>query len=1494
MRNLLWKYYLEDDVDKFRRLLENAGQNLQYPAKSHTGATGPPNSFGVVAGSPGGFATPPRTVAKSRKVSGPAGTSGGIRGANTPVSRAELNSRDHAGLTILHRAASSTSSNSISFAFALIEHPAIDLYIQDTENGWTALHRALYFGNITIARAIIARDRADPNGPGGTTSTRAGSSVIKVKDYEGNSPFDVYNATIARRSPQQVTELARSEDGSQDDAESVSGRPGPNASLADDLAIGDELFVFGSNKNHSLGFGDGDDRQHPEKISLKRPDHLLFRFYREYLELIEDSSDLSQSGVLKPMPKSLNELPTLILNRPVIVQDVTLSKLHSAILTTDPEANLYMCGFGPGGRLGTGDEVTRSTFVCIEEGGLAGKKVMTVALGQNHTLAVSSKGEVFSWGTSTYGQLGYSLPRPTARDEEPVCATPRQIFGPLKRETIIGVAASAIHSVAHTSSSLFCWGKNEGQLGLMDSDSRSLAVQPVPRKVGASLFKAAIQMISAINGATICLLANRTVCVFTNYGYNIVKFPLHAEFSNYHLRSAALTTRYEATSNHISSVTAGGDTIAAISSRGDLFTFNVRKIDSDIPSASTTNPSKIKSALSPPQRIWSLRKGHWDGIRSVGVSENGSVIICTQAGAVWRRVNRTKAKDAFTGAGGLSRKDYKFQRVPGLTKVTAVRSNIFGVYAAIRRDCDVTKSQISIDEQNLWQDIQPLLSIRDVVASDSLQYPDSQANKTSALLEGLSSPMKRAVLTSPSLEADVSRHLYSQDLRSYDFEIRSSVSEVGIPVHGFVLAARSSILRSALAEFRLTNSASVSDLFVIEESSSISLPRPCVVFQGLDFITIVNLAIYLYTDEVVDVWHFTRQAPKMAFRYRQIRAELMKTAGHLKMGKLESAVRLMTEPERQMHLDLNMAIQDSEFFEDGDCIIDLDGSEMTVHSTLLCQRCPFFEGLFNGRAAGQWLAGRRQDNQRSIRIDLKHIEPETFQLVLRYLYADIGSELFDEVVSSDIDELSEFVMDVLGVANELMLDRLSQICQEVIGRFVTTRNISQLLNIISSCSVAEFKDAGLEYICLQLECMLENHLLNDLDEHLLFELDGVVRGNQLNCLPFAKSGRAELLLLNHHPSLAGEIEEERERRIRDMAFRETLKDDDIRLSSSYRARTGSLDDIMSSSPSQDRARRKSKASRNAPFSPNIRPKDFTVDLMFDMDDDDTPMPKMWSSPVLAPTKLGMKDIMAQASSSRTSNLSISLSAQKAKEVASAKMPTQKLSQKERKKQQQQAAAQYQIAKTEADVKSSSPWQLTTKGTKTSLKDVLSESKPSPSISSAQPLNPPSSSRPLISRRTASPDTRFSGQARAINGSTSREQPSSSPNPSWSVSQLPLKSSPVIPHSKSYLSPTPKAEPSLQLSMADIIGQQKREQEVIKEAVAKRSLQEIQEEQAFQEWWDQESRRAQEEEASRAKGPASGASKNSKVGGGSAKGGTRGSRGRETGAQPSAQTTRTRM
>lgn len=475
--------------------------------------------------------------------------------------------------------------------------------------------------------------------------------------------------------------------------------------------------------------------------------------------------------------------------------------------------------------------------------------------------------------------------------------------------------------------------------------------------------------------------------------------------------------------------------------------------------------------------------------------------------------------------------------------------------------------------------------------------------------------------------------------------------------------------------------------------------------------------------------------------------------------------------------------------------------------------------------------------------------------------------------------------------------------------------------------------------------MLENHLLTDLDDDLLLELDKVVRANQLNCLPFAKSGRAELLLHERHPSLAEDIAEERNRRLRDMTFRANLRDDESKLSTSYRARIGSLDDLLSASPTQDRSRRKSKAARNAPFSPSLRPKDSTVDLMFDMDEDEplatrkptspalrpiatdrssaspkvvwdepesrsipdenilsiplktpptstrpsqvqnTSSPKIWSSPVLPSSKLDMREIMAQASSTRMSNLSMSISAEKAKDEALGKQAKAKMSQKERKKQQQQnmqqMISQPQIALDNGDGKPASPWQIASRGPKTSLKDVLGEPKSSPSNDTNKHLDSPVPSRSLTPRRTASPDTRFSGQQRSVSNINigMGQSAASSSRPLMTQPQT-AKSAPIMPHSKSYTTPAAKAEPSLQLSMADIIGQQRREQEVIKEAVAKRSLQEIQEEQAFQEWWDQESRRAQEEEAARSKPATNGSGKGGKSGGRGKTGGRgRGGRGR---------------
>ncbi|EHK23691.1 uncharacterized protein TRIVIDRAFT_63891 [Trichoderma virens Gv29-8] len=1518
MSHLLWKYFWENDVDKFRRLLASAGPNSQATARS------PAVGVGTYLGaSPGSIGTSPRTTTKPRKASGYAPGLGKGRDGSSGLSKAEVNSRDHAGLTLLLRASSSTDPNALAFVQALLDHPHIDLYAQDPESGWNALHRSLYAGNASIARALLAKECGDLINHALGAVNKVGQ-LIKTKDHEGNSPFDLYNSTIAARSLRHTMAQSLADDDSDigdGDFDQVAAK---FTHANKNYAEGDELFMFGSNKNLSLGVGDEDDRQYPERIMLQRSDQSIRRFYEDYLTK-------KHVDALLDVTTDLDTIPALVQNRPLVIQDVVMSKLHSAILTDDPISNLYVCGVGRGGRLGLGDENTQFKFTPLY-GPFADKKVCQVALGQNHSMAVVGNGELWTWGLNSDSQLGYVLPPPLRTDEEPMSLVPRQVFGPLKKEIVLGIAASSIHSVAHTGSSLYCWGRNAGQLALMDSDSRSLDLQQTPRKVAASLLSAPIEMVAAIDRATTCLLSNRQVWVFTNYGYNLIRFPFPDAVLNRSLNASVFSTKFDVSRRDIRYIAAGGETIAAVTARGDLFTMQVsNKGDAGAPFGSTTNPVKIKSAVSQPQCIWDSGK---DGVTSVSVGEHGSVIICTASGAVWRRIKRLKGKiESLVDSGDARRKDFKFQRVPYITDCVAVRSSTFGAFAAIRKDSKVMAQEIHIAEQNLWNDMGSLLCLKDFYAPESSSESDSsrKAWNTSIIREGPGTVAHR-ILSSSDIETDMLHWIQANSfLYDTDLEIRTNAApDIRIPVHGWLLSGRSSILRTALSDFRLDGFHTQSDAFVIEAVDD----KMVLTLLHVDVFTMLNVVVYAYQDNIVPVWKYTREAPALAHRFRQVRTDLMKVATKLNMPKLEAAARLQAGLERTLDADLQEAITDPVFFEDGDVILELDGDEVTVHSHLLCQRCPFFDGMFNGRSQGQWLAGRRDATHQvePVRIDLKHIHPETFSYVLNFLYGDVGEEIFDDVTATSIDEFSELVLDVLSVANELMIDRLSQICQSLIGKFVTNRNISNLLNEISTCSVAEFKNTGLEYICLQLESMLENHFLDSLDEELLYELDGKVRDNQLACFPIAKSGRAELLLHEKYPDLVADIEEERRRRVKEMAFKHAQREEERRLSSAYKPRFGSLDDPVRGLETPEKQARQSRRSRNEPFSPTLRPKDSHADMIFDMDDEgpsggsslispqlsppltrteidvgsmpkhsmewksskgkdkeeiaQSPVPSLpshrqpiidsvtpaskqvkhdvesphsaanppWASAALSTAKLDLKDIMSEASGK--SALTAALSAQMTKDSAS--KPLSKMSQKERKKQMQmqlesQAAAQEEQAKAipwevASSKKAQPPWKAAPIP-KTSLQQAMASdvAQRNAISTNAKPLVTSESNPQSTQRRTASPDTRFPGQGRPGN---LQATPQTGPG----VEKQQKK--PLIPHSKSYIKPAQKTEPTLGLSMADIIGQQQREQQLIKEAVAKRSLQEIQQEQAFQEWWDQESRRAQEEEArrhSRAKG-----------------------------------------
>lgn len=94
-------------------------------------------------------------------------------------------------------------------------------------------------------------------------------------------------------------------------------------------------------------------------------------------------------------------------------------------------------------------------------------QVIAVACGQDHTLILNQNNEILTWGLNRFAQLGYVIenPNPAQRSDEPIQASPRKIMGLLRGKKIIGIAACRMASVGWTSTTVYTWGTNAGQLG---------------------------------------------------------------------------------------------------------------------------------------------------------------------------------------------------------------------------------------------------------------------------------------------------------------------------------------------------------------------------------------------------------------------------------------------------------------------------------------------------------------------------------------------------------------------------------------------------------------------------------------------------------------------------------------------------------------------------------------------------------------------------------------------------------------------------------------------------------------------------------------------------------------------------------------------------------------------------------------------------------------------------------------------------------------------
>lgn len=708
------------------------------------------------------------------------------------------------------------------------------------------------------------------------------------------------------------------------------------------------------------------------------------------------------------------------------------------------------------GRLGPTTQ-TQFTFAPIKD---FAHQASSIVLSPDHTVIVTTAGDVYTFGLNRFQQLGYALdspsPAPAAANshknssasDEPIQSNPRRVVGALKKEVVLGAAASRTHTAVFTADSLYTWGTNRGQLGY---PAAGTAVQVLPRKV--TLVSQPVIQLTATENATACLLESRDVVVLYHEAYLKIAFPLTPFPSK---MQTYRPPRVGAKPN-IRKVASCGNTFAALSSLGDVFTFTLDSGSSTSSAASvinggsgtstpffsspdgTSSPGSALARLTPrPQRIWNLRR-KFTAVTDVGVGLDGTIIICTVSGHVFLRSKKYESSSgkssgamtpsaSSTGGGG-----YKFTRVPYLQRVIKVAANSTGGFSALRADVplrfiEIEGATLARDLLSIlphWQRVGPVEVVkkkeqRAVAGDDDPEGSEHEDDSDLAI--------ERDVEVAKKLAEVAAGWDLTWEVMSDGTDAVIKVGLKSIPVHRTVLASRSQALATKL-----------------ESSRSVDLD--CAEFTGLLFVH------YLYSDDFPAIWD-TRIGvplrsdlpPDTKVDYGVIKAELRQLARDYDLPALSDSLerQVKNPPASTLPIHLVSLLHDAAAAKASgfssargpDVLLLLSNRNVAVHSAILRARCPFFTTFF---ADPVWSSKRKEEARGSqsgvFELDLRHLDSEVMDLVLEHIYKDAGMSLFHSVHRSTSEEFIDLTVKVLAAANELLLDKLKQVCSAVLRSF---------------------------------------------------------------------------------------------------------------------------------------------------------------------------------------------------------------------------------------------------------------------------------------------------------------------------------------------------------------------------------------------------------------------------------------------------------------------------
>ncbi|KAL3630244.1 Ultraviolet-B receptor uvr8 [Castilleja foliolosa] len=171
-----------------------------------------------------------------------------------------------------------------------------------------------------------------------------------------------------------------------------------------------ELYGWGWGRYGNLGLGDRDDRLVPGKVlTVEGEKMVLVACGWRHTISVSSSGSLYTYGWSKYGQLGHGDFEDhLIPHKLEALRENSISQIsggwrHTMALTTD--GKLYGWGWNKFGQVGVGDNIDHCSPVQVKFP--LDQKVVDISCGWRHTLAVTEKQNVFSWGRGTNGQLGH-------------------------------------------------------------------------------------------------------------------------------------------------------------------------------------------------------------------------------------------------------------------------------------------------------------------------------------------------------------------------------------------------------------------------------------------------------------------------------------------------------------------------------------------------------------------------------------------------------------------------------------------------------------------------------------------------------------------------------------------------------------------------------------------------------------------------------------------------------------------------------------------------------------------------------------------------------------------------------------------------------------------------------------------------------------------------------------------------------------------------------